>query len=93
MLRAKVDDTELLLNASSLTGALSVYTKFINYKLSNRSHELIGVNGLYDSHANIPSPVNYDSEFHFDQEAVPDSNISRISPTDTSLEIKNNDPA
>ena len=92
MFRAKVDDTELRIEASALTGALSVYTKLINLKLTNRSHELIGVNGLYDSHANIPSPVNYDSEFHFDEKTDSDSEI-RISPIDTSLEISNNDPA
>ena len=58
----------------------------------NRSHELIGVNGLYDSHANIPSPVNYDSDFHFDEKSDFDSEI-RISPTDKSQKISNNDPA
>ena len=84
MFRTKVDDTELQIEASTLTGALSVYTKLINLKLTNRSHELIGVNGLYDSHANIPSPVNYDSEFHFDEKIDSDSEI-RISPIDTSL--------
>ena len=50
---------------ADVEGSFWVYTKIINEKNHKRVQTLMGATGTSDSHANIPSPVNYDSKYFF----------------------------
>ena len=55
----------LWLKMADVEGFFWVYTKIINQKNNKRVQTLMGATGTSDSHANVPSPVNYDSKYFF----------------------------
>lgn len=61
----KSETGNIFLEMARVDGSFWVYTKIINGKTHKRVQNLLGATGASDSHALVPSPVNYDSKYFF----------------------------
>ena len=56
---------QLELKLKSIEGSMSIYSKIVNLSKRTSGSVHMGLEGSWASHANIASPVNYDSKFEF----------------------------